>query len=33
MNYRLHDGNPPVVINEQEEDELDALLESYEDFD
>jgi phospholipid-binding lipoprotein MlaA len=33
MNYRLHDGNPPVVINEQEENELDALLESYEDFD
>jgi phospholipid-binding lipoprotein MlaA len=33
MNYRLHDGNPPIIIDEQEEDELDALLESYEDFD
>ena len=33
MNYRLHDGNPPIVVDEQEEDELDALLESYDDFD
>ena len=33
MNYRLHDGNPPIVIDEDEEAEIDAFLEEFEDFD
>ncbi len=33
MNYRLYDGNPPIVIDEDEEAEIDALLEEFEDFD
>ena len=33
MNFRLYDGNPPVIIDEQEEDELDALLDEYDEFD
>ncbi|MDN3651664.1 VacJ family lipoprotein [Thalassotalea ponticola] len=27
MQYKLYDGNPPVVIDEEKEDELDDLLE------
>jgi len=33
MNYRLYDGNPPIIINENEEAEIDALLEEFEDLD
>ncbi len=33
MNYRLYDGNPPLEINENEEDELDAFLEDFDDMD
>lgn len=33
MNYRLHDGNPPIIIDEAQEDEIDALLEEFDDFD
>jgi len=33
MNYRLYDGNPPIVIDENEEDEIDAFLEEFEDLD
>jgi len=33
MNYKLYDGNPPIIIDEAEEDELDALLDEFEDFD
>ncbi len=33
MNYRLYDGNPPIVVNEEEEDEIDALLEDFDDID
>ncbi|WP_019027044.1 MlaA family lipoprotein [Colwellia piezophila] len=33
MNYKLFDGNPPIIINEAEEDALDALLEEFDDFD
>lgn len=33
MNYRLYDGNPPIVINEDEEDEIDALLDDFDDMD
>ncbi len=33
MNYRLYDGNPPIIIDEGEEAEIDALLEEFEDFD
>ncbi len=33
MNYRLYDGNPPVVIDEDEEAEIDALLEEFDDLD
>ena len=33
MNYRIYDGNPPIIIDEQKEDELDALLEDFDDFD
>ncbi|MBL4765525.1 MAG: VacJ family lipoprotein [Colwellia sp.] len=33
MNYRLHDGNPPIVIDEDEEAEIDALLEEFDDID
>jgi len=33
MNYRLYDGSPPVVIDEDEEAEIDALLEEFEDLD
>lgn len=31
MNYRLYDGQPPIVIDEAEEAEIDALLEEFED--
>jgi len=33
MNYRLYDGNPPLIINEAQEAEIDALLEEFDDFD
>jgi phospholipid-binding lipoprotein MlaA len=33
MNYRLYDGNPPIVIDEDEEAEIDALLDEFDDFD
>lgn len=33
MNYRLYDGNPPIVIDEDEEAEIDALLEEFDDID
>lgn len=33
MNYRLYDGNPPIIIDESEEEEIDALLEEFEDLD
>jgi len=33
MNYKLFDGNPPIIINQAEEDELDALLDEFDDFD
>lgn len=33
MNFRLYDGNPPIVVNEDEEAEIDALLEEFDDLD
>jgi len=33
MNYRLYDGDPPIIINEAQEAEIDALLEEFDDFD
>ncbi len=33
MNYRLYDGSPPIVIDEDEEAEIDALLDEFEDLD
>ncbi len=30
MNYRLYDGNPPIVIDEDKEAEIEALLEQLE---
>ena len=33
INFKLHDGNPPIVINEEEEEELDAFLDEYDDID
>lgn len=33
MDYRLYDGNPPIVIDEDEEAEIDAFLEEFEDLD
>lgn len=33
MNYRLHDGNPPIVVDEDAEAEIDALLEEFDDID
>ncbi|MEY8200829.1 MAG: VacJ family lipoprotein [Colwellia sp.] len=33
MNYKLYDGNPPIIINEVEEAEIDALLDDFDDFD
>ena len=33
MNYKLFDGNPPIIINEAEEDEIDALLDEFDDMD
>jgi phospholipid-binding lipoprotein MlaA len=29
MNYRLHDGNPPVIINEDEEEDLDEFMDEF----
>ena len=31
MNYRLYDGHPPVVIDEEEEVELDAFMDEFDD--
>ncbi len=33
MNYRLHDGAPPVIIDEEEEAEIDAYLEELDELD
>jgi len=33
MNYRLYDGNPPIIIDEAEEAEIDALLDDFDDID
>lgn len=32
INYRLHDGNPPLVIDDEEEEALDAFLEEFDDI-
>lgn len=32
MNHRLHDGNPPILIDEDEEAEIDALLEDFDEL-
>lgn len=29
INYKLYDGKPPIVINEEQEAEIDALLEEF----
>ncbi len=29
MSYRLYDGTPPIVVDEDEEAEIDALLEAF----
>ena len=33
MNYRLYDGNPPIIIDEDEEAEIDAFLDEFDDID
>lgn len=33
MNYKLFDGNPPIIIDEAEEAEIDALLDDFDDID
>jgi phospholipid-binding lipoprotein MlaA len=33
MNYKLYDGNPPIIINEAEEAEIDAFLDEFDDID
>ena len=33
INFKLYDGNPPIVINEEEEEELDAFLDEFDDID
>jgi len=33
MDYRLYDGNPPIVIDEDEEAEIDAFLDEFDDID
>ena len=33
MNYKLYDGNPPIIINEDEEAEIDAFLDDFDDID
>ena len=33
MDYRLYDGNPPIVIDQDQEAEIDALLEEFENMD
>ena len=30
VNFDVHDGNPPIEVNESEEDDLDAYLEEFE---
>jgi phospholipid-binding lipoprotein MlaA len=32
MNYRVYDGNPPIIIDEDEEAAIDALLDEFEDL-
>lgn len=32
MNYRLYDGNPPIIIDDDQEAEIDALLEEFDDI-
>lgn len=32
MNYRLYDGNPPVIVDENQEAEIDAFLDEFEDL-
>ncbi|TYK65635.1 MlaA family lipoprotein [Colwellia echini] len=29
MNYKVHDGNPPIIIDEAQEAEIDALLDDF----
>ncbi|WP_252730506.1 VacJ family lipoprotein [Colwellia sp. E2M01] len=29
MNYKVHDGSPPIIINEAQEAEIDALLDDF----
>ena len=31
MNYRVYDGAPPIIIDEDEEAAIDALLDEFED--
>ncbi|WDE08337.1 VacJ family lipoprotein [Thalassomonas viridans] len=31
MNYKVYDGNPPVVVDEEEEAEIEAFLDEFED--
>jgi phospholipid-binding lipoprotein MlaA len=31
MQYKVHDGNPPIEVNEDEEAELDAFMDEFED--
>ncbi|WDE01803.1 VacJ family lipoprotein [Thalassomonas actiniarum] len=31
MNYKVHDGNPPIVVDEEEEAEIEAFLDEFED--
>lgn len=33
MNYRLYDGNPPIIIDADEEAEIDSFLEKFEELD
>ncbi|KGJ91356.1 MlaA family lipoprotein [Colwellia psychrerythraea] len=33
MNYKLYDGNPPIIIDEAEEAEIDAFLDEFDDID
>lgn len=33
MNHHLYDGNPPIIIDKDQEAEIDALLEEFDDID
>jgi len=33
MKYKIHDGTPPIIINEAEEAEIDAFLDEFDDID